>query len=225
MSSMANSTSLLAPAVTRSLDLNWAMPSWPSRSSRRAIRACPTTGVWHFLNVLLVASYPEVRMKVVLSVLMVLFLQDDLYKEGVAQLEAKHYDEAESAFRQMIEADASNSKAFEGLARVDIARKDYDKALEDATKSVELDGENGDAHYALGLAHAYRLDFENAAPSLEKALSLNPDNAYAHYQLGLVQYKLKRYDQTILHFEKFLELKPDAPEAPQVRSILKTVRS
>ena len=109
-------------------------------------------------------------MKVVLSVLMVLFLQDDLYKEGVAQLEAKHYDEAESAFRQMIEADASNSKAFEGLARVDIARKDYDKALEDATKSVELDGENGDAHYALGLAYTRQAEAAGSIATLPAAL-------------------------------------------------------
>ena len=36
--------------------------------------------------------------------------------------------------------------------------------------------------------------------------------------------RLKRYDQTIIHFEKFLELMPEAPEAPQVKSILKTVR-
>ncbi len=164
-------------------------------------------------------------MKILLSVLVLLFVQDDVYKQGKAQLDAKDYDAAEASFRQLADSDGSTaSRGYEGLAHVDIGRKNYDKALADAKKAVELNGDNGDAHYALGLAHAYKQDFKSAAPSLEKALALNPDNAYAHYQLGLVQYRLKRYDQTIIQFEKFLQMMPDAPEAPQVRSILKTVR-
>jgi tetratricopeptide (TPR) repeat protein len=163
--------------------------------------------------------------KTILSLLLLFFVQEDAYREGKAQLEAKRYDAAEAAFRQLLDADAPlASKGHDGLALVDIARKNYDGALEHAKKAVELNGENADAHYALGLAYAYKQDFRNSAPSLEKALALNPDNAYAHYQLGLVQYRLKRYDQTIIHFEKFLEMMPNAPEAPQVKSILKTVR-
>jgi tetratricopeptide (TPR) repeat protein len=156
---------------------------------------------------------------------MLFLVQDDVYKQGKVQLDAKDYDAAEASFRQIVDADAAvASKAYEGLALVDIGRKSYDKALANARKAVELNDENADAHYALGLAYAYKQDFKNAAPSLEKALALNADNAYAHYQLGLVQYRLKRYDQTIIHFEKFLEMMPDAAEAPQVKSILKTVR-
>lgn len=164
-------------------------------------------------------------MKIVLSILLALFVQGDVYKEGKAQLEAKRYDAAEASFRQLLEAAPPvASKGNDGMALVYIARKDYNKALEHAQKAVDLNPDNADAHYALGLAYAYRKDFKNAAPSLEKALALNPDNAYAHYQFGVVQYQLKRYDQTIIHFEKFLEMMPNAPEAPQVKSILKTVR-
>jgi tetratricopeptide (TPR) repeat protein len=164
-------------------------------------------------------------MKILLSLLVILLVQDDVYKEGKAQLDAKNYDAAEASFRQLVEGEPPvASKGYEGLALVAIGRKSYDKAVEDARKAIELNGDNADAHYALGLAYAYRQDFKNAATSLEKAIALNPENAYAHYQLGLMQYRLKRFDQTIIHFEKFLEMKPDAPEAGQVRSILKTVR-
>jgi len=163
--------------------------------------------------------------KLLFSVVLLLLPLQDSYQEGKAQLDSKNYAEAESAFRQLLDSEAGQaSKGYEGLALVEIGRKNYDAALEHAKKSVELNGESADAHYALGLAYAYRQDFKNSAPSLEKSLSLNPDNAYAHYQLGLVQYRLKKYDQTIIHFEKFLEMKPDAPEAPQVKQILKTVR-
>ena len=116
-------------------------------------------------------------MKTVLSVLLLLFVQKDTYKEGKAQLDAKHYDEAEAAFRELLGSEASSSKGYEGLALVEIARKNYNKALENAKKAVELNEENAGAHFALGLVRAYRQDFGDAAPSLEKALSLEPDNA------------------------------------------------
>ena len=164
-------------------------------------------------------------MKIVLSVLLLLLTQGDAYNEGKAQLDAKNYDAAEASFRQLVEGEPPvASKGYEGLALVDIGRKSYDRALENAKKAVELDGESAGAHYALGLAYAYKQDFKSAAPSLEKSIALNPGNAYAYYQLGLVQYRLKRYDQTVIHFEKFLELMPEAPEAPQVKNLLKTVR-
>jgi len=163
--------------------------------------------------------------KILLSLLLLVFAQDDVYKEGKAQLDAKQYDGAEATFNKLLEADGPTaSRGHEGLALVQIGRKNYDSAIEHATKAIELNGDNADAHYALGLAYAFRQDFKNAATSLDKAVAVNPEHAYAHYQLGLVQYRLKRYDQTIIHFEKFLQLMPNAPEAPQVKSILKTVR-
>jgi len=110
------------------------------------------------------------------------------------------------------------------MARVAIGRKDYGQALEQAAKAIELDRNNADAYQVQGAAHAFRQDFKGAVTSLERAVAIDPSNAYAHYQLGLSQYRLKRYDRTIIHFEKFLQLAPNAPEAGQVRSILRTVK-
>src|SRR5437773_4198120 len=140
-------------------------------------------------------------MAIALSALLLLFQQKDIYQEGKAQLDAKHYAEAEAQFRQLLAGPESSSKGYEGLALVEIARKNYDKALENAKKSVELNGESAGAHYALGLTQAYRQEFGPAATSLEKAVSLDSENAQTHYQLGLVQFRLKRYDQTIAHCE------------------------
>jgi tetratricopeptide (TPR) repeat protein len=108
-------------------------------------------------------------MRILLVTLLLLFAQDDAYKQGKAQLEAKNYDAAEESFRQLLEVDGpSASQGYEGLALVDIGRKNYDQALEDAKKAIELNGENADAHYALGLVYAYRQDFKNAAPPMAK---------------------------------------------------------
>ena len=164
----------------------------------------------------------EAYMKIVVAALLLIFAQKDIFKDAKAQLDARHYDEAEAGFRQLLAAEDSSSKGYEGLALVEIARKNYDKALENAKKAVELNAGSAGAHYALGMTLGYLQNFGSAALSLEKAVSFDPANAYYHYQLGLVQYRLKRYDQTIAHCERFIELTPDAPEAPQVKLLLRT---
>jgi tetratricopeptide (TPR) repeat protein len=164
-------------------------------------------------------------MSIFFAALLFLFVQEDVYRQGKADLDAKRYDEAEAAFNQLTESEpAMASKAYEGLTHVELGRKSYDKALEHGRKAIELNADNADAHYALGLVYGFKKDLNNSAASYEKTIALNPEHAYAHYQLGLVQYQLKRYNQTIIHFEKFIELMPNAPEAPQVKSILKNVR-
>src|SRR6185503_12658055 len=117
-----------------------------------------------------------------------------------------------------------SSQAYEGLARVALGRKQYDLGLQHAAKAIELDPMNSDAYQVQGTAHAFKQDFKSAVVSLEKAVEIDPSNGYAHYQLGMSQYRQKRLDRTIIHFEKFLQLMPNAPEAGQVRSILKTVK-
>jgi tetratricopeptide (TPR) repeat protein len=191
-------------------------------SKREFVVGVEVRQIYHILKHSFDTICAKAIMKIVLSALLLMFAQKDIYKEGKAQLDAKHYDEAEAEFRQLLGSGASSSKGYEGLALVEIARKNYDKALENAKKAVELNEESAGAHYALGLVRAYRQDFENAAPSLEKALSLDPDNAQTHYQLALVQFRLKRFDQTIAHCERFIELTPNAPEAPQVKSLQRT---
>jgi tetratricopeptide (TPR) repeat protein len=149
---------------------------------------------------------------------------DEHYWLGRAQVELKTFDEADLHFQAIVAGNHTSSQAYEGLARTAIGRKNYNLALEQAAKAIELDGNNAEAYQVQGTAHAFRQDFKSAVASLERAVEIDPSNAYAHYQLGLSQYRLKRFDRTVIHFEKFLELAPNAPEAGQVRSLLRTVR-
>src|SRR5262245_11558377 len=77
----------------------------------------------------------KANMKIMLSALLFILVQKDIYKEGKAQLYANHYDEAEADL-QLLGTEESSSKGYEGLALVEIARKNYDKALENANKAV-----------------------------------------------------------------------------------------
>ena len=146
------------------------------------------------------------------------------YWLGRALVELKRNDEAEAQFRQMIEADANDANGYEGLGRVSVGAKNYREAVQFADRGLELDNNHAGAYYVRGIAMAYLGDFTNSASSLQKSLELNPNNGYGYYQLGMVQYRQKRYDQTIRNFQKFIELMPEAPEADQVKSILRTIR-
>jgi len=147
-----------------------------------------------------------------------------LYLLGRAQIELKKTDQAESSFKRILDGNSESSRGHEGMARVFNARKDYTRALQTAARAIELDPQNAGAHYILGVIHAFRKDMPKAIESLQRSVDLEGGDAYAHYHLGLLQYQQKKFDQTIIHFEKFIELAPSAPEAGQVRSILRTVR-
>jgi tetratricopeptide (TPR) repeat protein len=80
------------------------------------------------------------------------------------------------------------------------------------------------AHYQLGLVQAHKGEHENAAASFGRAATAEPTFAYAHYYAGLMYSRFKRVDQTAIYWEAFLKLAPKAPEAPQVLSIIRTLR-
>jgi tetratricopeptide (TPR) repeat protein len=149
-------------------------------------------------------------------------LPEEFYWLGRAQLGLQRYDEAEATFQSMLDADERSSMAYDGLAHVANARKDYAGGLEKATKAIELNEGNAEAYHAQGVAYAYMQNLPKAQESLAKAVQMNPSNPYAHYQLGLIYNRLNKFDQTVIHFTRFLQLLPNAPEAPQVKSILRT---
>jgi tetratricopeptide (TPR) repeat protein len=150
--------------------------------------------------------------------------EQGLYLLGRAQVELKKTDAADATFKRILEQNADSSFGHEGMARVYNAQKDYTRALQSANRAVELNSENPGAHYILGVIQAFRKDVPKAVASLRRSVELQDEDAYAHYHLGLLEYQQKKFDQTIIHFEKFNELAPNAPEAGQVRSILRTVR-
>lgn len=146
------------------------------------------------------------------------------YLLGRAAIGLDKIDQAEAAFRMILENNDSSSLGHEGMARVYSARRDYTRAFQSATRAVNEDPQNAGAHYILGVTYAFRRDMPKAIESLQRSVGLNNEDAYAHYNLGLLQYQQRKFDQTIIHFEKFIELAPSVPEAGQVRSILRTVR-
>lgn len=147
--------------------------------------------------------------------------KDQIYLRALAHRKLSQNDEAKEAFAALGEEGAWQSIGASGAALVDGNLEAADAA---AKKAVELDGNSPQAQYQLGLVESARGNQALAATAFAKAAELDPQMAYAHYEAGMAFYKAKKVDRMAVYFENFLKLAPDAPEAPAVKSIMKTVR-
>lgn len=132
--------------------------------------------------------------------------------------------EAANQFAQLPQAD--NSPAW--LAVSDLAqallRDDADE-IDRARQAAAAFPGDPFVQYELGLAHARRSDMAAAAEAFDRVTQADPRFAYGYYNGGLAYDRLNRADLAIARLEMFVRLAPAAPEQPEVRSILQTVRA
>ena len=149
---------------------------------------------------------------------------DQVYLLAMAQRKLNQNDEAKETLGTLAGAGEDGAWKSIGASAVALAEGNLDAADETAKKAVEQDGNSAQAHYQLGLVESARGNQLPAATAFAKAAELDPQMAYAHYEAGMAFYKAKRVDRMAVYFENFLKLAPNAPEAPAVKSIMKTVR-
>jgi len=149
--------------------------------------------------------------------------KDQIYLRALAHRKLSQNDEAKEVFGTLAAGDEGVWKSISesGVALVEGNLEGADAA---AKKAVELDGNSSPAQYQLGLVESGRNNQPAAAAAFAKAAELDPQMAYAHYEAGMAFYKAKKVDRMAVYFENFLKLAPNAPEAPAVKSIMKTVR-
>ncbi|WP_428387679.1 alkaline phosphatase family protein [Mucisphaera sp.] len=94
---------------------------------------------------------------------------------GRAYILLERWDDAERAFRRALEVSADeNAIAFNGLARIMIARGRYEQAVDFAFRSIALISAFPKAHYHLGWALKELGQTPEAIVSLESAIRLAP---------------------------------------------------
>jgi tetratricopeptide (TPR) repeat protein len=95
------------------------------------------------------------------------------------------------------------------------------EAQDPLKKAIGINDKVAESHYGLGLAYGYLKKLPEAIKELERAVELDGNHAYARYNLGLAYNQQKRIDLAVLQLRRFLELAPNAPEAPQVKALLR----
>lgn len=150
--------------------------------------------------------------------------KDQIYLRALAHRKLSQNDEAKEIFNTLAGAGDEGAWKSIGASGVALVEGNLEVAGAAAKKAVELDGNSPQAQYQLGLVESARNNQPVAAAAFAKAAELDPQMAYAHYEAGMAFYKAKKVDRMAVYFENFLKLAPDAPEAPAVKSIMKTVR-
>ena len=150
--------------------------------------------------------------------------QDQIYLRALAHRKLNQNDEAKDTFGALAAAGEESPWKPIGTSGVELVGGNLDAAEAAAKQAVEKDGAPPQAHYQLGLVESARGNQAQAADEFAKAAEQDPQMAYAHYEAGMAFYKVKKVDRMSVYFETFLKLAPNAPEAPAVKSIMKTVR-
>jgi tetratricopeptide (TPR) repeat protein len=107
--------------------------------------------------------------------------------EAESLFQAGNLRQAESAYRQAIQADPEQVNYYSQLARVQVFAGDYDKAVTNASNAVLLDPNSAMANAVLGWAldfqsqtHPELADIAEAREKLERAIQLDPNSALVH---------------------------------------------
>ena len=143
---------------------------------------------------------------------------------GIELYEAKKYAEAESALRDVTNAEPDNARAQQYLGLSLLRQNKLSEAEAPLKKAEELSPDSDEVKVGLGRVYLGQKKYEKAESVLQEAIEKKPENAYAHYYAGMAYNGMKRPDRMVERFETFLKLAPDAPEAPKVRSLLRSVR-
>jgi tetratricopeptide (TPR) repeat protein len=143
---------------------------------------------------------------------------------GMTLIEQNKVEEARAEFQKANEASLSADKQKVAQARLQMAEQQMDQALGTLDEAAAMSSDNPEIYFNRGLVRANRQDFPAAVQDFEKTLALAPHDARAHYYVGMAYNRTGRPDKMVEHFQIFLKQAPDSPDAPKVRSLLRTVR-
>lgn len=138
------------------------------------------------------------------------------YDVGVQQLLQKQYDQAATAFLEVVRDSPGNAAAWSyyGIALAHLGRAaDAEAAL---SRAVKLAPRNGEAWFHLGVARALRDEWPDAASAYRKAVALSPDDLVAWHRLGVALAESGDERAASAAFERALVLSRDVPATPEV---------
>lgn len=134
---------------------------------------------------------------------------------GIAQYLRHRYEEAASAFRELLRGDPSNAAAwsFYGMSLAHLGRAaDAEAAL---SKAVELAPQNAEAWFHLGVARGLREEWTDAASAYRRAVAIAPTDVVAWHRLGVASAEAGDESAASAAFERALVLSRELP-TPEV---------
>jgi tetratricopeptide (TPR) repeat protein len=128
------------------------------------------------------------------------FLQGSIYERQ------KKYDQAEQAFRQVLQQDPSNSMALNYLGYMLADRNTHlEEALTLVKKALDLDPQNYNYIDSLGWVYFKLGNYDQAEDNLRRAAEKSPNDATIQDHLGELYARTNRFKLAAAHWEHALD--------------------
>ena len=137
---------------------------------------------------------------------------------GAAQLAAGHYQDAEKAFRELVDAHDPLATSYVGLAQVLLREGRAEEAVGVVAAAEKEIGPNFLLTYFMGLALDRAGKRTEAINAFQQAIRLNPDSAEAHLGLGKSELAGGQTREAIAELQEALRLRPGNAPARRLLS-------
>ncbi len=142
---------------------------------------------------------------------------------GAADLSAGRYEEAETIFRNLVEAGDPLPTSYIGLAQVLLRMGRAEEAASELSAAQRKLGAIFLISYFRGLSLDRAGKRDEAVPAFQEAIRLNPNSPEAHLELGKTELAVGRVNDAIVELQharhlsaaQFADTSPEAPPAAE----------
>ncbi|MEP6903006.1 MAG: tetratricopeptide repeat protein [Actinomycetota bacterium] len=107
------------------------------------------------------------------------------YEQALKDYNSKNFANAETGFKEVLQAEPNNANAHYYLGNIYYDRKDYETSLPHFEQAAKIDFKSVDKLMALGENQRALKKFDYAIVQYQKVIGFEPNNANAYYALGL----------------------------------------
>jgi len=143
------------------------------------------------------------------------------FEEALALQRAGQFDQAEAAYRLVVERSPRKLRARVALGALLLAQRREAEALQVLDAALQLSPESAVLWHHRGVALHEQGEFAGAVASYDRAEKLGGRGADLHYNRANSLNELRRFDEALGEFDRALELQPGHARAQRNRGILK----
>lgn len=134
------------------------------------------------------------------------------YDGGTRLLMQGRYDEAITAYREVVRSVPAYAPAHKNLGLAYALKGNADVAIRAYQEAIRLHPDDAAIHNDLGTVYlVLKHDHPRAEKAYKMALRLNPGEFLFHYNLGGLYVAMGRYNEAATAFEEVLHLSPENP--------------
>ncbi|MEH1842754.1 MAG: tetratricopeptide repeat protein [Nostoc sp.] len=144
---------------------------------------------------------------------------EQLFQQGNAAETVGNNSQAETIWRQVLQLEPNNGKAYNNLGNALRRQEKLEEALAAHQKALEINKNDAEAYvgirnvaiayYNLGIVLYKQNKLVDAVAAFQKVIQLNPKDAYAYYNLGKALLFQNKLVDAVAAFQKAIQLDPN----------------